>query len=43
MVEVVVVGGGVGSAQVTVVNTGGRHGITMRGVGRPAGARGRVR
>lgn len=40
VVEVVVVGGRGGSAQVTVVDAGGRHGIAVRGVGRPTGARG---
>lgn len=41
VVEVVVVGGGLGGiAQVTVVDAGGRHGVTVRGVGGPTGARG---
>lgn len=43
IVEVVVVGGRGGSAQVTVVDAGGRHGVTVRGVGCPTGAGGRVR
>lgn len=46
-VEVVVVGGGCrgggGSAQVTVVDAGGRHGVTVRGAGGSTGARGQVR
>lgn len=43
IVEVVVVGGWRGGAQVTVVDTGGRHGVTVRGISRPTGAGGRVR
>lgn len=43
VVEVVVVGGRGGSAQVTVVDAGGRHGVTVRGVGCPTGAGGQVR
>lgn len=43
VVEVVVVGGSGGCAQITVVDAGRRHGVTVRGVGCPAGARGRVR
>lgn len=43
IVEVVVVGGWGSSAQVTVVDAGGRHGVTVRGAGCSAGARGRVR
>lgn len=44
-VEVVVVSGrGLGGgAQVTVVDAGGRHGVTVRGVGCPTGAGGQVR
>lgn len=40
VVEVVVVGGLGGGAQVTVVDAGGRHGVTVRGAGRPTGAGG---
>lgn len=43
IVEVVVVGGRGSSAQVAVVDAGGRHGVTMRGVGCPTGAGGQVR
>lgn len=40
VVEVVVVGGRGSGAQVTVVDAGGRHGVPVRGVGRPTGAGG---
>jgi len=45
VVEVVFVDGGgdgarSGGAQVTVVDAGGRHGVAVRGVGRPTGAGG---
>lgn len=43
IVEIVVVGGWGGRAQVPVVDAGGRHGVTVRGVGRPTEAGGRVR
>ncbi len=43
IVEVVVVGGRGGSAQVSVVDACGRHGVTVRGVGCPTGAGGGVR
>lgn len=43
IVEVVVVGGLGGGAQVAVVDASGRHGITVRGAGCPTGARRRVR
>lgn len=43
IVEVVIVGGRRSSAQVTIVDAGGRHGVTVRGAGGPTGARGRVR
>lgn len=44
IVEVVVVGGcRGGSAQVTVIDAGGRHGVTVRGAGCPTGAGGQVR
>lgn len=38
IVEVVVVSGRGGGAEVTVVDAGGRHGVTVRGVGCPTGA-----
>lgn len=43
IVEVVVIGGRGKSAQITIIDTGGGHGVTVRGVGCPAGAGGRVR
>lgn len=38
IIEVVVVSGRGGGAEVTVVDAGGRHGVTVRGVGCPTGA-----
>lgn len=43
VVDVVVVGGRGGAAQVPIVDAGWRHGVAMRGAGRPTGARGGVR
>lgn len=43
IVEVVVISGWGKSAQITIIDTGGGHGVTVRGAGCPAGARRRVR